>query len=205
MCISIYMCMCVRTGARPCFWLSTPSPDFLSWLWHSRFHPSLLATVPLMSTLGWWFPVKYTLQLSSRYLSKVSRDIGFPRALKHKKTHSPTATELQPLPSNVRIANLLHFDILILVSQYLHYVDLVSLGMTSKAIRKVIFPSANVGNTVEMYRKYSCEGAIKSRCWICNRQICKVCEFSFTSTPHPFMALAGSNRSIFRFPSLLVL
>ncbi|KAJ2988562.1 hypothetical protein NUW58_g3910 [Xylaria curta] len=71
------------------------------------------------------------------------------------------------------LSTVLSQEVLERMSPHLHYVDIVSLSLTSKAIRKAVFQQHG-DSTVdkEQLRYYSCQGSKKYDCWACGIQIC---------------------------------
>lgn len=135
-----------------------------------------------------------------RYVAKASQRIYVPAWQKRKKVLDSRGMKLQTLPPRQggiqgeppALATFLHIDILTLVSQHSHYTDLLNLSLASKAMREVIFPADGICYRHRMYKLYTCQGGLKSECWVCRRQICKVrhkvfrvfsCTMSFNSLP----------------------
>jgi hypothetical protein len=115
-------------------------------------------------------PIQSGLRYAFRYLSKSSQ-----------RVHPPHGLILHPLSKKawtdsraIGLANLLCYDILMLIAPQVHYVDLINLSLASKGIRRAVFPSSEVGARAERLRMSSCENGTKSQCWVCNIQICNV-------------------------------
>lgn len=68
----------------------------------------------------------------------------------------------------------MRYDVLMLIASRLHYADIVSLSLASKALRQVIFPPYIRAAKSEMLRIQCCEDGTKTECWICRSQICRV-------------------------------
>lgn len=149
--------------------------------WHARFL-ALCLKVPLNTILSCTpRPIKRRLWFGFRYLCKAVKHASHLATLRRNRTLPSKAIVLQRLRPNVQIdaattklTKFLHIDILSLISQHLHYVDLINLSMTSKAIRAVVFPSAEIGDHADQLRRYTCEDDNKSQCWTCGIQVCQV-------------------------------
>ncbi|KAI0903975.1 hypothetical protein F4823DRAFT_616644 [Ustulina deusta] len=77
------------------------------------------------------------------------------------------------------LPNLLSHEVVRRIAQKLHYVDVVSLSLTSKRIREALFPRQKRSTGEErQLRYYSCWGNKKSDCWVCGIQICTECSES---------------------------
>jgi hypothetical protein len=72
------------------------------------------------------------------------------------------------------LANFLCHDILMLIAEQAHYIDLINLSMTSRSLRQAILPPSEIGARSERLRIHACENGTKSQCWVCNIQICEV-------------------------------
>jgi hypothetical protein len=117
-------------------------------------------------------PMQSRLRYVSRYLSKSGQRIHPPH---------PHAIRLQPLRAKFRtdakaagLADLLKYDILVLIAKQVHYVDLINLSLVSRKVRQAVFPPSEIGARSERLRIYTCENGTKSQCWVCNIQICNV-------------------------------
>jgi hypothetical protein len=88
------------------------------------------------------------------------------RPLHRKKTYNDKNAE--------RLARTLSMDVLTPIAYKLHYVDLVSLSLVSRSVRKAIFPDSAVDHNAEHFRVSTCDAGTKSQCWGCNIQICNV-------------------------------
>jgi hypothetical protein len=64
------------------------------------------------------------------------------------------------------------YDILIMVTENLHYVDLLNLGLVSKSVRKVVQPT-NAQQMIHL-KMYTCHRKTKTQCWICTNLVCEV-------------------------------
>lgn len=91
------------------------------------------------------------------------------------------------------------YDILILVVEELHYVDVLNLSLASKSVREVVLPAAAyckllgtngrvrhllieprnlVAHRLNHFRMYTCGDIGKKQCWVCTNQICNDCKHS---------------------------
>jgi hypothetical protein len=70
------------------------------------------------------------------------------------------------------------YDILILIAEDLHYVDVLNLGLTSKSVREAVLPSSAASQRLNHFRMYTCEPQTKSQCWVCTNQVCEPCGYS---------------------------
>lgn len=78
----------------------------------------------------------------------------------------------------------LSLDILLLISQHLHYVDLVNLSLASRDLRQFIFPSD--ASTIKYLKTYCCGSQATYECWACFRPLCLVRTDSVLSFLWPF-------------------
>ena len=101
------------------------------------------------------------------------------------RLHAFPKTRSKPDTNSERLASFLQMDIISLIATRLHYVDLVSLSLVSKGVRKAIFPPSAATHTAEQLRILTCDAGTKSQCWSCNKQICKV----GMGTKSPFLTL----------------
>lgn len=66
------------------------------------------------------------------------------------------------------------YDMLMAVTEHLHYSDMISLGRTSKSLRNAVFPYDFVDQREAAYERYTCDVIGRAKCWLCDRQICSV-------------------------------
>jgi len=121
-------------------------------------------------------PVKACFPFLFRYIPKRCRKMSTSpelelRQLRPRRRCLKTKND----DGNVGLANLLCYDILMLVAHNCHYVDLLNLSLVSKQLRQAVFP-LNEHEDLHDRRlmRYSCEGPEKSHCWTCGIQICHV-------------------------------
>ncbi|KAH7370966.1 hypothetical protein BKA66DRAFT_191732 [Pyrenochaeta sp. MPI-SDFR-AT-0127] len=67
------------------------------------------------------------------------------------------------------------YDMLILVTEQLHYIDMVNLSRVSKSVRESVLPLQDYDRRISVFKLYTCHGSEKWRCWMCENQICKTC------------------------------
>lgn len=70
------------------------------------------------------------------------------------------------------------YDMLILVAQELHYLDVINLSYVSKSVRESVLPAEDFDRRIAVFRTYTCHDMEKSRCWVCANQICLLCRQS---------------------------
>ncbi|KAK2772971.1 hypothetical protein FQN52_004805 [Onygenales sp. PD_12] len=80
-----------------------------------------------------------------------------------------------PVSGCSALADFLHIDILTLVSEHLHYQDLVNLSLTSKRLRATVFPNGHGRSGASILRRYACNPATRSQCWVCTMPLCSAC------------------------------
>lgn len=72
------------------------------------------------------------------------------------------------------------YDILLLVTQHLHYVDIEVLGLVSKSVREAVIPHQDMVHRLSVFEKYTCQnfnrGGMSAKCWVCYKQVCGACE-----------------------------
>ncbi|KAF1832660.1 hypothetical protein BDW02DRAFT_419576 [Decorospora gaudefroyi] len=68
------------------------------------------------------------------------------------------------------------YDILVLVSEQLHYIDIITLSRVSKSVRESVLPSQDFSRRLKIFRLYSCQPDHKLDCWTCTTQICIDCQ-----------------------------
>jgi hypothetical protein len=66
------------------------------------------------------------------------------------------------------------YDMLIVVTQEMHYLDIMNLSRVSKSVREVVLPASDMDPCMEVIRRYTCPGEEKTICWICDNRICTV-------------------------------
>ncbi|KAH9877884.1 hypothetical protein J1614_003101 [Plenodomus biglobosus] len=62
------------------------------------------------------------------------------------------------------------YDILLLVTKHLHYVDVEVLGLISKSVREAVIPHQDIVHRLSVFKKYTCQnpnrGGMSAKCWI---------------------------------------
>jgi hypothetical protein len=116
-----------------------------------------------------------------RYIMKATQRIYVPILRQGRKIRPPQAMELRALPraaavdaGSKALVDFLRFDILTLISNHLHYADMVNLSLTSRPMRQVIFPPGEFHAASQLYKTYTCRSNPRSDCWVCQVPICKV-------------------------------
>ncbi|KAF2126633.1 hypothetical protein P153DRAFT_81620 [Dothidotthia symphoricarpi CBS 119687] len=68
------------------------------------------------------------------------------------------------------------YDMLILVSENLHYRDMMNLSRVSKSIRARVLPTNDYDRRLNIFRTYTCNDGEKTKCWSCPNQTCIGCQ-----------------------------
>ncbi|RYP61572.1 hypothetical protein DL771_010093 [Monosporascus sp. 5C6A] len=77
-------------------------------------------------------------------------------------------------------------EILLMISQQVHFVDLVSATRASKKLRMILFGSEGlVPGQLEDLREFSCQGTEKTSCEICGIQTCPDCQTKIAVASSP--------------------
>lgn len=66
------------------------------------------------------------------------------------------------------------YDMLMAVTEDMHYLDVMTLSLVSKSVREVVLPAHDFDRRIKTFRRYTCPGKKKVECWICDKQICTV-------------------------------
>lgn len=66
------------------------------------------------------------------------------------------------------------YDMLMAVTEELHYADIMNLSRVSKSMRESVLPAHDFDRRLEAFKRYTCPGANKTHCWLCDKQICTV-------------------------------
>jgi hypothetical protein len=66
------------------------------------------------------------------------------------------------------------YDMLMLVTQELHYIDIMRLSRVSRSVREAVLPPQDYNRRLDVFKMYTCPGEEKACCWACNSQICTV-------------------------------
>lgn len=125
-------------------------------------------------------PVKARVRFARRYGVKVGQGLEEKselqlKTLKRRMTMSSRkgryASEGPGEP--VSLAEFLSiYDVLILVTQHLHFSDVVNLGLVSKSVREAVLPADAYAQRMTHFKMYTCNSQPKKKCWVCSKQIC---------------------------------
>jgi hypothetical protein len=66
------------------------------------------------------------------------------------------------------------YDMLITVSEEMHYSDIMNLSRVSKSVREAVLPAHDLTRRMEIFRRYTCTDGLKTDCWVCDKPICTV-------------------------------
>jgi hypothetical protein len=66
------------------------------------------------------------------------------------------------------------YDMLITVSEEMHYSDIMNLSRVSKSVREAVLPAHDLTRRLEIFRRYTCTDGLKTDCWVCDKSICTV-------------------------------
>jgi hypothetical protein len=69
------------------------------------------------------------------------------------------------------------YDMLMAVTEDMHYLDVMTLSRISKSVREVVLPAHDSDRRIKTFRRYTCPGKEKMECWMCDKQICTVSLF----------------------------
>lgn len=84
------------------------------------------------------------------------------------------AAAASPVPtSEVHFVNRLPYDVLVLISSYLHYTDMISLSRTSRQMRAA-FPIEDPPGLLSRHMEVQACGGSVLTCWSCSVPICRV-------------------------------
>lgn len=67
------------------------------------------------------------------------------------------------------------YDMLILVVQDLHHIDITSLSLVSRSVREAVLPANQYAQRMTHFKMYTCHPRSKRQCWVCTNQICDGC------------------------------
>ncbi|KAJ4362501.1 hypothetical protein N0V83_010595 [Neocucurbitaria cava] len=77
------------------------------------------------------------------------------------------------------------YDMLMLVTEHLHYIDINNLSRVSKSVREAVLPEQDFDRRMKVFKLYTCSNTPhKEQCWTCNNQVCADCSttISFPQT-----------------------
>jgi hypothetical protein len=139
----------------------------------SPFH--LWRLVTLGATLVFWIPCEIIAVVrlgSNSYWRKKSPKILDETKLDYIGVRNNFITQRPLGTSNLKLEQILRIEHLILpIAASLHYVDLVSIGRTSRSIRESVFPHLDLVYRKRKLTAASCQGR-KTKCWNCSSQVC---------------------------------
>ncbi|KAM5386866.1 hypothetical protein ACJZ2D_000159 [Fusarium nematophilum] len=116
------------------------------------------------------FALRYTLKFLARGRSPRPHRSRRPIYTKMPRVGSEKSEILQE-------PKVLPAPVVDMITQRLHFADLVSLSQSSRQLRTAFFGHGDVAKELERLRQYCCEGNKKSQCKICDRQVCESCQF----------------------------
>ncbi|KAH7384241.1 hypothetical protein DE146DRAFT_622413 [Phaeosphaeria sp. MPI-PUGE-AT-0046c] len=170
--------------------------DFLISL--SKMSLKGFARVPKFFVLGlviilWWIPQGLFRCLPISWTSKVrfGRRFALKTGLGLEQEAELAVTELKDIYKRSRgrrhqpyqgaagapspLSNFLGiYDMLMAVTEELHYSDIMSLSLVSKSIREAVLPSDDLERRLRTFKTYTCKNNETKDCWVCSKQICTV-------------------------------
>jgi hypothetical protein len=66
------------------------------------------------------------------------------------------------------------YDMLIVVTEDLHYTDVMALSCVSKSVREAVLPAEFLEQRLHAFKRYTCSDKERQGCWLCKKQICAV-------------------------------
>lgn len=69
------------------------------------------------------------------------------------------------------------YDMLMAVTEELHYSDVLNLSLVSKGVRHAVLPTEYFEQRRAAFLRYTCAGEKGESCWLCRKQICIVGPF----------------------------
>jgi hypothetical protein len=66
------------------------------------------------------------------------------------------------------------YDMLLAVTEQMHYSDIMNLSRVSKSMREAVLPANDIDRRVDVFKRYSCLADGKTYCYTCDKQICTV-------------------------------
>ncbi|KAF2011242.1 hypothetical protein BU24DRAFT_277346 [Aaosphaeria arxii CBS 175.79] len=150
----------------------------------------LICVIPLLLLKCLPISLKVRIRYARRYLTKVLGRVPPPTEIKLAdltpfrkpggKSRKREYRGTDPGTPNNLSDFLGIYDMLMLVTQHLHYSDIQSLSLVSKSVREAILPSDTPISVRDLhFRMYTCSSEDdindKRPCYVCNAQICKDC------------------------------
>jgi len=72
------------------------------------------------------------------------------------------------------------YDMLMAVTEHLHYSEIIHLSRVSKSVRDSVLPAHDFARRLETFRRYTCATTGRKKdCWTCGKQVCSVSRTSF--------------------------
>jgi hypothetical protein len=122
------------------------------------------------------------------------KDVYKQAKMKRKTRYQGGAGEVSPLSNFLGI-----YDMLMAVTEEMHYSDVMELSRVSRSVREAVLPANDIDRRIETFKRYTCREDGKKECWICDKQICNVCSAdrrtTAKSSPSP-MLLTYSLRTV---------
>jgi hypothetical protein len=88
---------------------------------------------------------------------------------KRKTRYQGGPGEVSPLSNFLGI-----YDMLIAVTEEMHYSDIMNLSRVSKSVREAVLPANDIDRRIEIFERYTCLRDQKRGCWACDKQTCIV-------------------------------
>lgn len=151
------------------------------------------ALILLLGFILYWLPASVfrCLPLSIKSLVRQGRRLVFKTGLGAEQKIELAMTELTAgmsinklHPEGVQVGrgqfSLLSqfldiYDMLLLVTQELHYLDVLNLACVSKSVRESVLPEQDLRRRLGVFKMYTClEDSNAKCCWTCTNQICSV-------------------------------
>jgi hypothetical protein len=74
------------------------------------------------------------------------------------------------------------YDMLIVVTEEMHYSDIISLSRVSKSVREAVLPAHDINRRLGTFKRYTCQDGQKGGCWVCDKPICSVSTYLLSAT-----------------------
>lgn len=138
-----------------------------------------LLNVPIPWPLVWLYGhIRASFKLSLQVLRQLWKSIMVKLGI-HSNPDKRFEMQQWRKKRNATIFDILNEDrggkTMISLAQNLHYVDIVSLSLTSSAMHRATFPKLRSLKVAESIKISAC-AAPKSECWCCAVEICQTCE-----------------------------
>jgi hypothetical protein len=113
------------------------------------------------------------------------KDMHRQRRMRRFPRYEGTGGEASPLSRFLGV-----YDMLMCVTEELHYCDIVQLSRVSKRVREAVLAERDPIHRRDAFKRYTCSGdTLKSACALCERQICSV-----SHTPFPLPSLIPTSQ-----------